>query len=441
MDSGYRMDKIKIDKNEDGTQIAVSGEKEVPIFQKIGFIRVRRPRDQVWKFRKVFSIPEGVVSDQIKAVFNGKESTLRILMPKLIQQVGGTGAKEVKREEIDRASHTSSPPVSDKVPEREKPMNEEPDMKQGYKDLSQQKPGEQVKETAEREHPSKNEQEMKVKPADEVVEQGKKDVEATDDEFWRRSIPHESGEANEAILEKQADESKQNHRKEPELEQGKKDIKGTDEVEGKFPKHEPQEVEEAIFPEKKSSEVGIPSKNEPEMVKEKENIKPTEEEVGRILPQHKGEEIKESMTRPEEELSDPLDKKEVPSNEEIPAQSDELKKVEADQDDAEAYNANEENGGFETHPSPQQGPSAKIQNAYQLKSEQESDTTESLKPDHPEEIQGTGNETQSEIDPVIPPEAPLKNFKLYSPCFLAGSAILISIVIIVIHLSRRSMRR
>ncbi|RVX13187.1 hypothetical protein CK203_018025 [Vitis vinifera] len=449
---GYQKEKLKIDKNEDGTQIAVSGEKvgstSLQPFRRMAF----RATPQVTKFRKVFWIPDGVVLDQIKAKFNEKESVLWIFMPKSVTEVSGVGVgvgvEEVKEEEIGRKSDRRTPPVLVKVPEREIPGKNEQEMKEGKKDVPKHEP-EEVKEAipkaevAERENPRKSEQEMK---------EGKKDVKATENE--------------------------------QEMKEERKDAKATDEDVGRLHHHEPEQVKEPIS-QKEADERENPRKNEHEMEEGREEVKATDEDVGR-LPQHEPEQVKEAMlkkeaaditiTRPEEENAR-SNKREVPSKEETPAKEDsdleakrraaeekseecqhgpevtESTKVEAVQVTQRAHveedNAPEENGEVEAHLS-QQELNTEIQEVSQLESDQESDSTESLKPDHPEEVQGMGNEIQAEIDPVILPEekvdnrkgslAPPKKSRLCSPCFFAGSAILVSIVVLVIHFSRPKRR-
>ncbi|KAJ9675570.1 hypothetical protein PVL29_024478 [Vitis rotundifolia] len=474
---GYQKEKLKIDRNEDGTQIAVSGEKVGSTsLQPLRWIAFRAT-PQVTKFRKVFWIPDGVVLDQIKARFNEKESVLWIFMPKSVTEVSGVGVEEVKEEEIGRRSHRRTRPVPDKVPEREIPGKNEEEMKEGMKDVPKHEP-EEVKESipmaevAERENPRKSEQEMK---------EGKKDVKAT--EVVGGLPQHDPEREKEAIPQKEAAERENPRKNEQEMKEERKDAKATDEDVGRLHRHEPEQVKEPIS-QKEADERENPRKNEQEMEEGREEVKATDEDVGR--PQHEPEQVKEAMlkkeaaditiTRPEEEHTR-SNKREVPSNEETPAKEDsdleakstaaeekseecqhdpevtESKKVEAVQVTQRAHveedNAPEENGEVETHLS-QQELNTEIQEVSQLESDQESDPTESLKPDHPEEVQEMGNEIQAEIDQVIPPEEKVDNrkgslalpkkFRLCSPCFFAGSAILISIVVLVIHFSRRKRR-
>ncbi|KAL4651757.1 hypothetical protein ACB092_01G184200 [Castanea dentata] len=98
---GFKREKIDIKINEDGTRIVVSGEKPVQEMVMIGWV-VYKKRVEIRVFRKVFKIPEGVVLDQIKAKFNEEESSLTIVMPKLKKGTHGVGIEEVHEEEVER---------------------------------------------------------------------------------------------------------------------------------------------------------------------------------------------------------------------------------------------------------------------------------------------------------------------------------------------------
>ncbi|XAR49658.1 hypothetical protein NMG60_11032924 [Bertholletia excelsa] len=100
---GYRRGQIKIDINDDGTQILVMGEKLVQEVVMVG-TAVHKKETVKWGFRKAFKIPAGVVLDKIKARFNDEESVLTISMPKLVKGVWGIKVEEVKEEEIQRGN-------------------------------------------------------------------------------------------------------------------------------------------------------------------------------------------------------------------------------------------------------------------------------------------------------------------------------------------------
>ena len=74
---------------------------------------------KIQDFRKKFKIPDGVVLDRIKATYNGKESILMIVMPKMTKGISGVGIEEVKEEDTDRKTpEPEQTVVADKVSER-----------------------------------------------------------------------------------------------------------------------------------------------------------------------------------------------------------------------------------------------------------------------------------------------------------------------------------
>ncbi|RVW48971.1 hypothetical protein CK203_095645 [Vitis vinifera] len=165
----------------------------------------------------------------------------------------------------------------------------------------------------------------------------------------------------------------------------------------------------------------------PETKKRRKNVQEMEQ-GNKDVPQHEPEEASGvTMTHPEEEPTHQLNQRDLPSTQETPAKEDadleaktraaggceqgpeaaELTKVEADQAtqraQVEEYNAQ-----------------------AQLKPKQENDLAEPLKPDHPEE----------KVDNRKGSLAPPKKCRPCSLCLFAGSAILVSIVALVIHFRR-----
>lgn len=93
--AGYEKRNIKIDINEDGNLIAISGKKQVQETVMVGW-RVYKNDKETKRFKKVFRIPEGVILDKIKAKFDEDESTLTISMPKKVKGIQGKALEEVK---------------------------------------------------------------------------------------------------------------------------------------------------------------------------------------------------------------------------------------------------------------------------------------------------------------------------------------------------------
>ncbi|KAI3903033.1 hypothetical protein MKW92_024815 [Papaver armeniacum] len=91
---GYRRERIKIDINEDGTLISISGDKTI---QEMVMVRwtMYKKEAEITGFKKVFRIPNGVKLNKIKARFNQEETILSIFMPKLKKGIQGVGIEEV----------------------------------------------------------------------------------------------------------------------------------------------------------------------------------------------------------------------------------------------------------------------------------------------------------------------------------------------------------
>ncbi|KAL0432290.1 UNVERIFIED_CONTAM: hypothetical protein Slati_2563300 [Sesamum latifolium] len=95
---GYKRGNIKIDINEDGTSIAISGERQVKETVMVGW-KVYKKDTETKGFKKVFRIPDGVILDKIKAKFNEDESTLTITMPKQVKGIRGTAIEEIEEKQ------------------------------------------------------------------------------------------------------------------------------------------------------------------------------------------------------------------------------------------------------------------------------------------------------------------------------------------------------
>ncbi|KAL2467908.1 uncharacterized protein Fot_51433 [Forsythia ovata] len=94
---GFTKQNIKIDINEDGTLIAITGEKQVQGTVLEGW-KMYRKYNEIKGFKKVFRIPDEVILDKINAKFNEDESMLTISMPKKVKGIRGTGIEEVEEQ-------------------------------------------------------------------------------------------------------------------------------------------------------------------------------------------------------------------------------------------------------------------------------------------------------------------------------------------------------
>ncbi|XP_011042859.1 PREDICTED: uncharacterized protein LOC105138476 [Populus euphratica] len=122
---GFRKENIDIKINEDGDRISISGKKPVQEMVLIGWI-MHKKEVELRSFRKAFRIPDGVVLDKIKARFNDEESTLTIILPKLVKGIRDVELEEVKGEEVDKGKGEATQAVADKASEVE---SREPELK------------------------------------------------------------------------------------------------------------------------------------------------------------------------------------------------------------------------------------------------------------------------------------------------------------------------
>ncbi|KAJ6399102.1 hypothetical protein OIU77_019782 [Salix suchowensis] len=99
--SGFRKENIDIKISEDGDQIRISGRKPVQELVLIGLI-MHKKEVELRAFSKAFRIPHGVILDKIKAKFNEQDLTLTITLPKSVKGIRGAGIEEVKEEEVDK---------------------------------------------------------------------------------------------------------------------------------------------------------------------------------------------------------------------------------------------------------------------------------------------------------------------------------------------------
>ncbi|KAJ6920250.1 hypothetical protein NC651_013993 [Populus alba x Populus x berolinensis] len=123
--TGFRKENIDIKISEDGNQITISGKKPVQELVLIGWI-MHKKEVELRAFSKAFRIPHGVVLDKIKAKFSDQDLTLTITLPKLVKGIRGVGVEEVKEEEVDKGRGEATQITADRAPEGE---SREPEMK------------------------------------------------------------------------------------------------------------------------------------------------------------------------------------------------------------------------------------------------------------------------------------------------------------------------
>ncbi|KAF5779934.1 putative HSP20-like chaperone [Helianthus annuus] len=150
---GYERKDIKIEINEDGSRMTISGEKP-----------------NIRGFQKTFIIPEGVALDKVKARFDQDQSRLTIRMPKLVKGVvAGDGIQELKHptpvpgkgvpsagKQAENQNADEEIKQQDQKPKSQQDKNEEERKQQDPKPKSQQdpKPESQQEKAAETEKSS-----------------------------------------------------------------------------------------------------------------------------------------------------------------------------------------------------------------------------------------------------------------------------------------------
>ncbi|TKY51403.1 17.6 kDa class I heat shock protein 1 [Spatholobus suberectus] len=114
---GYKKQDIDINISKDGTEISVSGEKEVQEMQMIPFKRELKVKG----FEKKFRIPDGVVLDRIKAKYNEEDALLTIVMPKTEVGKGKCEIEEAKEEREPSVPENVVDSVTPEEPEQSVP--------------------------------------------------------------------------------------------------------------------------------------------------------------------------------------------------------------------------------------------------------------------------------------------------------------------------------
>ncbi|KAL0365972.1 UNVERIFIED_CONTAM: hypothetical protein Sradi_3487300 [Sesamum radiatum] len=149
---GYKRGNIKIDINEDGTSIAISGERQVKETVMVGW-KVYKKDTETKGFKKVFRIPDGVILDKIKAKFNEDESTLTITMPKQVKGIHGTAIEEIEEKQELVKEGTGNLQVVDEKIHETGTSNQEKDELGQARNGEEDRDDEMLSETDIVEHP------------------------------------------------------------------------------------------------------------------------------------------------------------------------------------------------------------------------------------------------------------------------------------------------
>ncbi|KAJ9545806.1 hypothetical protein OSB04_025513 [Centaurea solstitialis] len=148
---GYGRRDIKIEINEDGSRITISGEKPVQETLVVN-CEVVKKQVEMRGFRKMFKIPEGVVVDKVKARLDEDESRLIIRMPKLVNGIVGVGiqeleeipSKEVRSKQDD--DHDKMGKVDEEIVGSKSELKQEEEVLQNDKSTNEVKPDSEIQE-------------------------------------------------------------------------------------------------------------------------------------------------------------------------------------------------------------------------------------------------------------------------------------------------------
>ncbi|KAB1220813.1 hypothetical protein CJ030_MR3G003313 [Morella rubra] len=404
---GLKRQNIDITINEDGTRMTVRGEKPVQEMVMIGW-RVYKKRVELRGFRKVFKIPEGVVLDRIKAKFNEEESILTIVMPKLEKGIRGVGIEEMKDEEVEKEEGRSG---AEHVVDNEIPPRDNVGVM-----VQEDHEGPEIKRTEETNPVVEKEMDRGVPEETKIVEE----------------VPRKDTVVKESIGKGKPEKVQIVAAKEPEREE------------------EMQEPESEIPEETKK--VAETSEETPEIKRQRELKEAAAKDLERV------------PTTGHPEVTEQTKKQDIPEAEKAQGQEEENSKN--DEFGQAKHEMPREPQKLDSHPD--------VQESTEPKPDQEPEQAETPQPKHPVEQHGEGRvaeqeqtectgkeiqEANKERSPQVKEDkSPVekqgepgegatqgkkpasKRCKLCSPCVVAGSAILVSLIVFVFHRIRAKKR-
>ncbi|CDP19625.1 unnamed protein product [Coffea canephora] len=195
---GHRKQNIKIEINEDGTRIIISGEMEIQETVMVEW-RLYRKETEIRRFRKAFKIPDGVILDKIKAKYNADECILTISMPKKDKGIRGFDIEEVQEQELAREGSETLEIVPDEVPKQEDEMqakDQEAEAEHAEGKLEKEEKSQGIEGDMERKH-------EQPEPLTEVIDQNHHKRDQVD---GKESGTQEAEEEEESALVKPPDE-------------------------------------------------------------------------------------------------------------------------------------------------------------------------------------------------------------------------------------------
>lgn len=367
--AGFRKENIHIEINNEGNKIEISGMKPVQEMVLRGWI-MHKKDVEFRAFRRVFRIPDMVDLDRIKAKYNEEESTFRITMPKRIRGIFGIEIEELKEE--------------DELLPQEKAVEEELPKEEEIAKKDEEEPPKEEEITKNHEEEPPKEEEITKKEEQELMKE--EEVVKKDEEVQER---RESGEI------------------------------GPEE-----PEKEKVEKEESRMP-----QAAIEERPVEEQVSEKSEEKIEEKAQLPVIPmvEPEVETVEPKVVQPDRDTDQPQ-MAELPSVEEercveppAPNETEKLPKVEEELEESGMTEAEDQETQQQESPSPPSTPPG-----------EEMAGTDSEEPLMPEPYQFDRDKGPSEEANQSKKKAS-KRHKLCPPFMMAGSALLVSLIVMVIH--------
>lgn len=432
--------------------MAISGEKPVQEMMMIGWIMCKK-EVEIKGFRKVFRIPDVVDLERIKAKYIEEESTLRIVMKKKVKGICGVKIEEdnEQEEEVPKVEQVDTK-EPEKVPKAEfdekKEREEEPKVEFVEKKVPNVEDKIQSNEEIDQ---------RQVESREGVEKLSKIETEPEESEAEEEEEEEVAGAVENVVYEEPEKVDEVIMRQEPEIETVEKPGQVSEEPEEKIAAPVAAAAPPPTFsePEIMESEVVEPQMTEiPSMEEPPDEIQKIPEPVEE--PEEKEETADEATEQPEVPSLPPISQAEEDekfANEDDQAQSEDLKEEHESGDDVQE---------FEMEPEPDQEPKEEAETPTQDQHEDESDKQESEQEmenenaegeigeemdDQEEHFQGDNTSASPEIDADKDPiegasmeEEKRKKSKLRKPLMFAGSAFLVSLIVLVINLLRARKR-
>ncbi|XVE55151.1 hypothetical protein DITRI_Ditri03aG0137100 [Diplodiscus trichospermus] len=461
---GFRRENIFIEINEDGNRIAISGEKPVQEMVMIGWIMCKK-EVEIKAFRKVFRIPDVVDLERIKAKFNEQESTLRIIMKKKVNGICGVGIDEEKEAEEEPKMIKQEEPKLELV--EKKDPEEAPKMEIAEKRDPEEAPKTEIVEG--KIESSEEIDQLKAETREEVEKEseiGTEEPEAEEEQEIEDKIETEEAVAN-VIHDEPENVEPEVMQKEPQQPETETVDEPDQVLEG--PIKIPEEKVEApaappTFPEPEIMEPEViePQMTEMPSMEEPEKKEPPDDEIQKV-PEPEEEPAKEETY---DTAGRATQQSELPSSppcqaedEKIANEDDQAEGLTSEQSEEQESEVDAQDSKME--PEPDQEPK-EAETPTQQQLEDESDKKESdqgmetenmageIGEETDQEEHGQENEgdmdTYPEIDAGKGPieeaamEEKRKKSKLRKPLMFAGSAFLMSLIVLVINLLRARKR-